>query len=284
MTQRIRIITDSVCDLPPDMVAEHQIAVVPCFINFDGQSYADDGHELDRSTFYGRIPSMKDFPKTSAPPPSLAEQILRDALEDYDHAVCIHVPSAFSATLNNIRLGSQSLPQDKFTFIDSRTLSMGIGLQALVAAEVAAQTGDLAQVLRAIEAVQRHQRLYAVLATLDYLRRSGRVNLLLASIGTLLQLKPVVSAHDSLIEPIARIRTFGKALDFLRQQVLAQAPFARLFILHIQNEEGALALRDSLGQDLPADTTIVEVGPTLGTHIGPGSVGAVTLPEHWKQG
>jgi len=284
MTQRIRIITDSVCDLPPALVAQHNIAIIPCFVNFDGQSYADDGHNLDRSTFYQRIPQMKDFPKTSAPPPSLAEKILREALEGYDHAICIHVPSAFSATLNNVKLGGQSLPQDKLTFIDSQTLSMGIGLQALIAAEVAAQTGDVGQVVRATEAVQRHQRLYAVLATLDFLRRSGRVNPLLASIGTLLQLKPVVSAHDSVIEPIARIRTFSKALDFLRQQIMEQSPFERLFILHIQNEAGALALRDSLGQDLPPDTPIIEVGPTLGTHIGPGSLGAVTLPRHWKQG
>ncbi|MCS6836079.1 MAG: DegV family protein [Anaerolineae bacterium] len=283
MKQRIRIITDSVCDLPSDLVAQHNIVIIPCFVNFDGQSYADDGHELDRSTFYQRIPQMKDFPKTSAPPPSLAEKILREALEGYDYGICIHVPSAFSATLNNVKLGGQTM-QDKLTFIDSQTLSMGIGLQALIAAEVAAETGDTNQVLRALEAVQRHQRLYAVLATLDFLRRSGRVNPLLASIGTLLQLKPVVSAHDSIIEPIARIRTFSKAVDFLYQKVMEQAPFERLFILHIQNEAGALALRDSLGQDLPADTSIIEVGPTLGTHIGPGSLGAVTLPRHWKQG
>jgi DegV family protein with EDD domain len=280
MATRIRIITDSVCDLPPALLQNHAISVVPCFVNFDGKSYADDGVELDRSNFYQRIPHMSDFPKTSAPPPALAERILRDALNDAEHLICIHVPAVFSATFNNVKLGARDLPAERFTFIDSNNLSMGIGLQVLMAAQIAEQTGDVAQVVRAVRAIQKHQRLYAVIARLDFLRRSGRVNPLLASLGSFLQIKPVASVHDSVIEPIARIRTFKKALDFLVEITQKEAPFAQLFILHIQNEAGAEELRQRLG--VPS-APIVEVGPTLGTHIGLDSLGVVTLPLAWDK-
>lgn len=280
MATRIRIITDSVCDLPPELLRAHAISVIPCFVNFEGKSFADDGVELDRQRFYQRIGQMSDFPKTSAPPPVLAETILRQALEEADHLICIHVPAAFSATFNNVKLGAKALPAERFTFIDSQSLSMGIGLQVLMAAKIAERTGDVQQVVKALHAIQKHQRLYAVIATLDFLRRSGRVNPLLANLGSFLQIKPVVSAHDSVIEPIGRIRTLKKAVDFLVEQTLKESPFAELFILHIQNEAGAEELRQRLGKP---DAPIVEVGPTLGTHIGLGSVGVVTLPLAWDK-
>lgn len=279
---KIRIVTDSVCDVSPSILAQHNIVSIPCSVNMDGVSLPDDGVSFDRKTFYQRIPHLKTFPTTAAPSPLLAETMLKDALEGYDHLIGVHVPAHLSATLNNIRLGAQAFPADKITLVDSGTLSMGIGMQALIAAEVAEKTGDVGQVLAAIERVRQHQQLYAAFYTLDYLRRSGRVNPLLSGIGTLLQIKPIVSAHDGKLEPIARIRTFPKALDYLYDLVKAQAPLDRLVILHIQNEQGARDFLARLGGLAPAHTPLVEVGPTLGAHIGAGSIGVVTLSQAWK--
>lgn len=280
--QKIKIVTDSVCDIPSELLAQWSISVIPCYVNYSGESYADDGSQLDRQQFYDLLPTLNPYPTTSAPSPAFAEEILHSAMQGYDHLIGIHVPSALSATFNNIRFAASTLPSGRATLIDSHSLTMGLGTQVLIAAEVAARTGSVDAVIHAVEQVQKHQRLYAVLHSLDALQRSGRVNPLISSIGTLLQIKPIVEVHDSHVTPIHRIRTFSRAIDTLYDLVIAQAPLDRLTVLHIRNEDSAHAFLDRLGAVAPADTRIIEVGPTLGTHIGIGSVGAVTLSQQWK--
>ncbi len=280
--QRIRIVTDSVCDIPPDLITRWSITVIPCYVNFGGRSYADDGVELDREAFYRALPTARPYPTTAAPSPGLAEEKLREALQSADHVVAIHVPAKLSGTLNAVRLAAQAVDPDRITIVDSHTLTMGIGWQVLAAAEAAQASGDLDQVLSAIERTRQHQKLYAAIATMDNLKRSGRVNALVANVGTLLQIKPIVSVADSEVQSVARIRTFNKALETLYDLVQAEAPLDRLAILHISNLAGAQAFQAKLGELAPPDTLIVEVGPTLGTHIGPGSVGVATVSKQWR--
>lgn len=281
---KIRIVTDSVSDLPAEALERWQIAVVPTFVNYGGRSYADDGRELDRTRFYQMLPAMREFPTTAAPPPALAEEILRGVASQGEHVLAIHVPAKLSATLNNVRIGAQAiLPEDRYTIVDSGTLTMAQGMQVLIAAEMAEQGAPVAEIVAALQRVQEQQRLYAVIDTVEYLRRSGRVNPLLAALGTMLQIKPIVSVRDGVVSPVQRVRTFRKALERLRDLVLAESPLDRLVILHIQNEAGAREFLALLGDAAPPDTPIVEVGPTLGTHIGPGSVGATTLNRNWKR-
>jgi DegV family protein with EDD domain len=280
--QKIRIITDSVCDIPDELLQRWNIAVIPCYVNYNGQSYADDGVQLDRAAFWKMLPTITPYPTTAAPSPAFAEELLRQAAEGYDHVIGIHVPAALSSTFNNIKFAASKLPANTVTLIDSHNLTMGQGTQVLVAAEVAAQTGNVQAVVDAVAKVQKYQKLYAVLYSLDALKRSGRVNPLIGSIGTLLQIKPIVEVKNSVVEPIHRIRTFSKAVDTLYELVVAQAPFDRLTVLHIQNESGAHDFLNRLGALATADTHIIEVGPTLGTHIGIGSLGATTLNTQWK--
>lgn len=281
-SQKIRIVTDSVCDISPELLAQWNIVVIPCYVNYHDHSYADDGVQLDRQAFYRALPSINPYPTTAAPSPAFAEDILRDALEGYDHVIGIHVPAALSSTFANIRAAAMNIDPSRFTLIDSQTLTMGLGMQVLIAAEVAAATGSVQAVVETLDKVRRHQKLYAALYSLDALRRSGRVNGFISSIGTLLQIKPIIEVRDSQVHPINRIRTFSKAIDHLYELVAAQAPLDRLVVLHIQNMEGAQAFLERLGNLAPAGTPIVEVGPTLGTHIGIGSLGAATLSRNWK--
>lgn len=282
-SKKIRIMTDSVADLPAELIEKWDIPVIPCSVSYGGQSYLDDGDELDRQHFYQSLPDLDVFPTTAAPSVGLAKKIIQEAAEGYDHLIGIHVPEAFSATINNIRIAAEeALPPERVTIIDSTTLSIGIGHQVLVAAQVAQETGDIQQVINAVDRVRQHQNVYAAFATMEYLKRSGRVNALIANIGSILQIKPIVNAHDSQVDSIKRVRTFKKALAQLEELVRAQTPLDRLVILHIQNEEGAQAFRERVADIAPEYTPIVEVGPTLGTHIGPGSVGAATLSQKWR--
>jgi len=146
-----------------------------------------------------------------------------------------------------------------------------------VAARVAAETGSVEAVIAAVESTRKRQKLYAIIANLEYLRRSGRVNAISAFAGSILQIKPILDVHDGEVDVAERVRTMSKAVSRLRALTEAQAPLEHLTILQIENEEGAEQLKDMLKGVLPADNITVMAGPTLGVHIGPGSLGVVTV-------
>lgn len=279
---KIKFVTDSVADLPQELLDKHDIALVPAFVNYNGGSFADDGKELDRKAFYRDLPTMTTHATTAAPPPALAEETLQRHFEGADHIIAIVTPAKLSATYNSFRIGGAGLPADKYTLIDSGQLSLGMGWQVIVGAEVAAQTGDVAATVDAIRRVQNNQALYCGLVTMEYLRRSGRVGWASAGIGALLQIKPILQVADGEVKPAARIRTFSKAVDFLVETIRQQGALDKMAILHSNNPEGAQDLQERVKDILPQGTFITNIGPTLGVHIGPGSLGFASVSATWK--
>ncbi len=279
----IRFVADSTCDIPPELLERWKISIVPAFVNYGNKSYADDGKELDRVAYYDQMPTMTSQPTTAAPPPALVEKIIHKAFEGADHLLMLTVPALLSGIYNAFRLGAAELPQDRVTLIDTGTLTMGLGFQTLIGAEVAADTGDVAAVLSAIERVRKNEHVFAVPETMEYLRRSGRVGWATASVGALLQIKPIISATESDVKAIARVRTFSKAVDKLIELVQEQAPLDRLALLHANNPQGAEEMKTRLGAIAPAETYIINVTPVIGTHIGPGALGVVPVSKAWRQ-
>src|SRR5215207_10328683 len=166
--KNIRFVTDSTCDIPPELIKKYKIGVVPAFVNYGGKSYADDGVELDREIYYNQMPSMTAQPTTSAPSPIIAEQVINRTFEGADHLVMLCVPARLSGIYNALRLGADNLPPDRVTLIGSGTLSSALGFQVLAGAEIAAQTGELSEVLGAIERVRANEKLYATAETMQY--------------------------------------------------------------------------------------------------------------------
>lgn len=276
---RIKIIVDSVADIPLSMRQKWDIGLIPTYVNYGGNSYADDGIELDRTAFYNAMPDMGEFPTTSAPSPALAEDILRQSLDGYDHIVAIHVPERYSSTINVTRLAAQEIAPDRITVIDGHSLTAGLGLLGLMAAEKAAETDDVQQIVSLVERVRDQITIYAAIATMTYMQRSGRVNNVVAAVGSILQIKPLLRVQQGDIDVLHRIRTFGRAVDKVRELAHEHTPLERLMVLHIQNEDGANQLKSDLEPLLPQDIPIMEVGPTLGSFIGPGSLGVLVLPQ-----
>jgi DegV family protein with EDD domain len=229
------------------------------------------------------LADLSNHPTTSAPSPGIAQRIIHETFADADHLVIICVPASLSAVYNVLRLGAADLPQDRITQIDCGTTTMSMGFQVLAGAETAAQTGDLSQVLAAIERARRYIRFYAVPLSVEYLRRSGRVGWATASAANLLQIKPVITIADSVVSSLARVRTFSRAVDKIIELVEQQAPLDSLALLHANNPDGALEMKSRLGSIVPANTYIINVTPALGTHVGPTALGAVTLSKAWRQ-
>lgn len=280
--KKIKFVTDSVADIPEPLVKKWDIGVVPCFVNYGGESYADDGVELVREDYYNALPDMDETPKTAAMPPGIAQEAIENAFNDADHLVIVTTPAKLSGIYNAMRLGMAEIPQEQVTLIDSGQLSMGIGWQVIVGAEVAAETGDVEKTIQTVKQVKAQQEVYAGLYTLEFLRRSGRVGWATANIGALLQIKPVVRVEDGEIDPVSRVRTFKRVIDKLADLVRAQAPLEKVAILHVNNMDAHDQLTDLLSDILPEDTITGLIGPTLGTHIGPGAIGAAVLRKGWR--
>ena len=280
--EKIRFVTDSTCDIPPAVIEKWQIAVVPTYINFDNQSFADDGEYFDRQDYYSKLSTLNPFPTTAAPSPGECKQIITQAFEGADHLFVVVAPASLSAIYQSVRLGIADLPQDRVTLIDSGTTTMAMGYQVEIGAEVAAATGDIAQVKQAIDRVRQYGHMVAMVNHLDNLRRSGRLNMAAAGIGTLLQIKPIITVRDGNVDVLSRVRTSKRAREEMVNRIREQAPLDRLTLLHVNNPEGAAWMREQLADMLPDEVYEINVTPTLGTHVGTDSLGFVTVNQNWR--
>lgn len=280
--KKIRFVTDSTCDIPPELLAKHNITVVPCYINQGDKSYADDGKQLIREDFYRNLPSMRPHPTTAAPSPGDCTKAIESAAADADHVVVVAVATKLSGTYNALRLGAANLPPEKVTLIDSQNTTMGLGWPVVIGAEIAEATGDIEKTVEAVKNVRQHTHVYAGLETMEFLRRSGRVGWAAAGLGALLQIKPVLHVYDGEVPLASRVRTFARVFDELVKFANSHAPLERLAILHAINPDGARELQNRLADIAPADTIMVSITPTIGTHIGPGGLGVATVSKSWR--
>lgn len=283
MSKKIKIITDSVADIPSELLQKWNIDVVPCYVDYGGNSYLDNGIELKRSDFYDYIKKHNEVPKTAAPAPALAEELVEKAITGYDYVISVNVAQSLSATHNNVKLACNAIAPNKSTVIDSETVSMGIGWMALIAAEVAAN-GDVDAVINAVNKVKKNHRLFAGIYNMEYLRRSGRVSAVVASIGSILQIKPIVQVIEKgQVISAHRVRTFSKVREKLRDLLLEEkGNLDKLAVIHTANEASARQFIEDNKDLVPAETIVAEVGPTLGTHIGPDSLGFIGVNKAWR--
>lgn len=274
----IRILTDTPGDVPQELVQKYNMGVLHAYINFGPtESLPDDGIAITPQQFYERLPNAKPLPTTAAYSPGEAEAKLREMLETADHIVAVHTGQNLSAMINSTRIAAKAVGEDKVTVIDSGSLSMGCGWVAIAAAEAAHAGGDVAEIVRVANSVKERLRLWAVPTGMDYLRRSGRVNTLVASVGEILQIKPVIAAHGGEIGSAGRVRTFKKVIPHLVELAQSQLPLERLAVLHLHNPEGVKELEAALKPLSPENTITVTVTSAIGANMGPGGLGICTV-------
>lgn len=271
----IRIVTDSTSDLPEEVISNYGITVLPAYINIGDRSYLD-GVELTRQEFYERLPGMAQPPTTAAPAVgAFKEAYERLAAEGATQILSIHVAANLSGMLNAARLGAEEVQGVEIELFDSRQLTMGLGLLTLTAARAASAGRTLDEIVALLSERVQRTHVLAVLDTLEYLRRSGRVSWAQFGLGTLLQIKPIIHVYDGDVSIPERVRTRGRALDHLVDRVTALGPLEELTLLHTANPEGVADLSERAEKLIPAAYTpySVEVTPTIGAHVGPGGLG-----------
>lgn len=269
----IRIVTDSTCDLPEEIVRQHAIAVIPLAINVGERSYLD-GVDLTRSEFYAQLPDFNPHPTTAAPGPEVFVQVFeRLAQEGAQAILSIHISETLSATVNSARLAARQFARLPVTVLDSSQLSLGLGFIVERAAQLAEAKRELQEIVSALINLQKRTHVFASLKTLHYLRRSGRMHAALAHFGEILQLKPLL--HMNMGKASAhRARTQTRATARLLEWLAEHAPFERVAILHAGAQAEAEALhRQTSPACLPGDVLITPITPVLGAHLGPGALG-----------
>ena len=273
---KLGLVTDSTCDLPADLIQRFGIEVVPTILIIEGQQYAD-GAGISRNDFYARLPAMKIFPTTAAP--SIGEfsaRYLRLLEAGCDHILSIHAASQLTAICSIAGQAANDFP-NKITVVDSGSLSLGIGFQALAAAEAAESGADVESALASIADTRRRLRVSAALDTMDYLRRSGRVPAAITFLGGMLNIKPLVEITDGQLKPVGAVRTTSQADARMATFLKAGLPLERLAILHTGAESRARAflarLMDESRRELPHDILMVNVTTVIGAHVGPNGLG-----------
>jgi DegV family protein with EDD domain len=269
----IKIVTDSTCDLPDPVIARFGLTVVPLYINF-GQSGDQDGPDLTGPEFYDRLRRVASPPTTAAPGPETFRQTYQQLAEAGATTILsIHMPASLSATVNQARLAATTVSEAEITVFEAQQLSLGVGFVVLAAAEIAASGGSLPDILTCLERLIPRIYLFAVLENLDFLRRSGRLNRLLAGLGDLLQIKPIFTMHAGQTTA-ERVRSRQQALNRLVERAGELGPLQQAALLHTGAPERAHRLGQLLAPLLPqTDLPLVEVSPVVGSHIGPGAVG-----------
>lgn len=269
----IRIVTDSSCDLPQEIIQEHRITVIPLFINVGDRSYLD-GVDLSHQEFYQRLPEFRHAPKTAAPGPEVFRKAFEQlASEGATEILSIHISNKLSAIVDIARTVAQETTRLMVTVFDSRQLSLGTGFQVLAAARAAAKGRSLSEILSMLEEQIRRTHVFAALDTMEYLRRSGRVNFAISALGTLLQIKPFMKMYNG--EPTAeRVRTRKGAMKRLVELLEEYGPYEKVALLHSHALQRAEAFLQEVRSLLPAgDIWVEEITPVLGAHIGPGVIG-----------
>jgi DegV family protein with EDD domain len=276
----IRIVSDSTCDLPPALAEQYAITIVPCFINLENQSYLD-GVQLTRGQFYEKIPTLKTPPTTSSPGiGTFVEVYRRLAYEGASEIISIHVAGTLSNIPNIALMAVEGFGSIPVTVIDSGQMSLGTGFLALTAAQAANTGSSTKDIIKLIDDQKARTYAFAALDTLQYLRRSGRVSMLQASLGSLLQIKPVLKIHQGVVS-MQRVRTLTSAVAQLVEIVKNLQPLDRIALLHTHALEEATKLLGLIEPYLPNQEAVLiaEATTVLGVHFGPGAVGCVCISE-----
>lgn len=276
----IGIVTDSSCDLPVDVIEAYGISVVPMYVNFGTDSYLD-GVDITRQQFYEDLPMSPVHPTTSVPAPGqFVEVYQRLAAEGVTEVLSIHISSNLSAVTNSARLAADEVDSVRVTVIDSGNLTLGTGLLAVTASKAVAEGKNLAEVLALLDSQTARSYCFAALDTLEFLRRSGRLTRFQSSLGSVLQVKPILTMHAGRIE-MERVRTRGRAIDRVVELVSDLGPLDDLTIVHTHAPQDADRLYQQAKHLFPStgEPLTAEVTPVIGAHIGPGAVGFVAVAQ-----
>ncbi len=274
----IAIVTDSTADIPTQIIREHHIQVIPAMLIVDDKSFAD-GEGISREEFYKNLPTYQKPPSTSAPSIGHFQQVYQSLLHgEVTQIVSIHVSSAFSGIYNIACVAAEAF-KNRVKVIDSGQVTLGLGFQVIAAAEAAARGHTVEEIHRILMDINRRVHFYALLDTLEYLRRSGRVNWAAATLGNILSLKVMIEVRNSQVFRVGLFRSRRQGFETLMKYLSKIGSLERLALVYTQlaDQNEIRHLLDAVTSKLNSQAIITPVTTVIGTHVGPNGVGFIAV-------
>lgn len=277
----VGIVTDSTSYLPVSDRERYDIAVVTLAVNFGADSYAEDG--LDSSWFYGRMAAEREVPTSSQPSVNDLAVAFEHHLSEGRDVCGVFLSSEMSGTFSTAALARDLVlerhPDRRIEIVDSRSNCMQLGFAVLAAARAAEQGASVAEVAQSARAAIPCTRFLFVPHTLEYLRKGGRIGGASALLGTLLQIRPILTVAQGETDVFAKVRTKKRALERITSTVMEDAERAGgledLVVHHIDDEAEGRELVSLLEHATGRTVPLLPIGAVIGLHVGPGTVGAV---------
>jgi len=274
LTPKVKIVTDSSAYLLPETITKYDIRVVPLKIAFGTEVYSE-GVDISNEEFYQRLAKSSALPTTSQPSANDFIQAYSELTQQGYPIFSIHISSKLSGTINSALAAREAFPKAQIEVVD--WLSMGMGLLVLAAARAAEEGKGLLQIKAITKRLTARISILAMLDTLHYLWKGGRIGGATALIGSLLNIKPIVALGNGEVRPLAKVRSRAKGMDYMlklmEKQVEGNIPI-RGGVIHSRAFDEALALeREVRARFNCVELDLVELGPAFGTHTGPGTLG-----------
>ncbi len=274
--QSIKVITDSLSDIPKELVEQLNITVLPLTVRF-GKDEFKDGVDITNKEFYQRLETSDDIiPATAQVPPSEFKKAYQDAIQSgYEYIIVINGSSKVSGTHQSAIIAKQEFEKENIYVIDSESLSYGCGMIVVEIAKMIIDNKAIDEILaRANEMIKGSEHIFSV-DTLKYLHRNGRLSTSKMALGNLLNLKPILGIIDGKVEPIDKVRGSKKQIkrmiEISKERGLVKG--ARIALGHASDLEKLQELRNEIVKEIkPIEIVEAEIGPTIGTHTGPGTI------------
>lgn len=266
----VKIVTDSVCDLPSEVTKELGITIVPLNVRF-GDAVYRDGIDMTAEEFYHRLQYDKILPVTSVPAPATFAEIYDRVAEETDEILAIILTSKLSGTYQ-VAVQSTALMKQKcrVEVIDSGTAVMAQGMVVITAARAAQAGANFDEVKDVTRRNLKRVDMRAAFDTLEYLRRGGRIGAAQAFLGSLLKINPIIMLRDGVVQPAGRERSWGRVLEYLVKFVTSHAHIEEVAIEDAMCPDDAELLAEKLSPYFPKERIFrSKTGPVIGTHTGP---------------
>jgi DegV family protein with EDD domain len=272
-TNRVRIVTDSACDLPQSVADELAIEIVPLTIRIDGNEYVDR-KDLTVEEFWSKCAASPTLPETAAPAPGQFEHTYRQlAADGATSVVTISLSGALSATMQSAELAARSVAEViPVTVIDSRSVTLGLGAIVASCARLAADGATHDEVAEHAHDLAGRTHVWGALDTLDNLKKGGRIGGAKALLASALAIKPIIEVRDGKVEQGGKQRTRSKALAFLVEKVAAVDGLDSLFVLQADCRDVDQFV-DMLRPHVDGEIVVGDIGPVVGSHAGRGTIG-----------
>ncbi|MBO8142228.1 MAG: DegV family protein [Firmicutes bacterium] len=273
--EKIRVVTDSGADIPENLVQELGIRVVPLTIHF-GAEERQDGVDLSPEEFYRRL-AAGEMSHTSQPSPAQFETAYRELVEEgAEVIISCHLSSTLSGTMQSAQLAARAVDVP-VRVVDTRSASRRVGLVAIEAARPARAGEPVSAIVQRLESIIARQRVLFMVDTLEYLQRNGRIGKAQAFVGGLLNIKPILTLEDGVVAPLERARGRARAVARLFERMAQTAAGKlRVAVMHSQADQEAAGLAERIRSRFDVAEVITGLlGPTIGTHVGPGTLGVV---------